>query len=119
MKNTLYPSLYGQMFYVIFSGLALIFIPNVLLGILGLPPATEIWINLMGLLVLILGFYYYYMAHYGNDKVVWATILGRLSFCAGLVLFVISGKAPVQLIGFALLETGLALWTWKELKTKN
>lgn len=115
MQKT-YKSMYGQMIYVLLAGAQLLFIPNVLLGIVGLDPTTEIWIRLMGMLVLVLSIYYYYMAKYGNDKVVWATVLGRLIFCGGLVVFVLLGLAKPALIGFAILETGLALWTWRELK---
>ena len=115
MQKT-YKSMYGQMIYVLLAGAQLLFIPNVLLGIVGLEPTTEIWIRLMGMLVIVLSIYYYYMAKYGNDKVVWATVLGRLIFCGGLVVFVLLGLAKPALIGFAIVETGLALWTWRELK---
>ena len=115
MQKT-YKSMYGQMIYVLLAGAQLLFVPNVLLGIVGMEPTTEIWIRLMGMLVLVLSIYYYYMAKYGNDKVVWATVLGRLIFCGGLVVFVLLGLAKPALIGFAIVETGLALWTWRELK---
>ncbi len=115
MQKT-YKSMYGQMIYVLLAGAQLLFIPNVLLGIVGMESTTEIWIRLMGMLVLVLSIYYYYMAKYGNDKVVWATVLGRLIFCGGLVVFVLLGLAKPALIGFAIVETGLALWTWRELK---
>jgi hypothetical protein len=110
-------SMYGQMAYVLLSGTALLFFPNVLLGIVGLEPAQEIWIKIMGLLVLVLSIYYYHIAKYGNSKVVWATVFGRLAFCAGLIVFVILGLAKPVLIGFALLETALAIWSWRELKS--
>jgi hypothetical protein len=118
MKKALYPSLFGQLFYVLGSGLILIFIPNVLLSLFGITPTNEVWIRIMGLLVLILTIYYYHIAYYGNDRIVWATVLGRLVFCGGLVLFVLLGVAEVPLIGFALVETALTLWTWRELKTR-
>jgi hypothetical protein len=114
-----YRSMYGQMAYVIFSGLSLLFIPNLLLGIFGIEPAHEIWIRIMGLLVLVLSFYYYAMAKYGNDKVVIATVWGRLAFCAGLIIFVFLGMVKPALIGFALFETGLSIWSWKEIKGRN
>jgi len=111
-----YRSMYGQLIYVLLAGLQLLFIPNVLLGLFGFEPTQEIWIRIMGLLVLVLTFYYYYMAKYGNDKVVWATVLGRLTFCGGLVVFVLLGLAKPAFIGLALAETALAVWTWRELK---
>ncbi|GAB3639616.1 hypothetical protein [Spirosoma arcticum] len=57
------------------------------------------------------------MARHGNDHVVRATVYGRLVFCAGLIVFVSLGIAKPSLIGFALAETGLALWTWRELRS--
>ncbi len=118
MQKT-YASMYGQMIYVLLSGLALLFIPNVLLTLFGFEPTHEIWIRVLGMLVLVLTIYYYHMARYGNDPVVWATVLGRLFFCGGLVVFVVLGLAKPTLIGFAVAETGLALWTWWELRTSR
>jgi hypothetical protein len=112
----LYKSMYAQMAYVIVAGLGLLLVPNLLIGIFGFEPTNEIWIRIMGLLVSVLGFYYYYMAHYGNHKVVWATVLGRLVFCSGLVVFVLLGMAKPALIGFAVVESAFALWSWKEIK---
>ena len=114
MKNARYPSLLGQMVYVIVSGLQLLLVPNLLLGIFGFDPTSEIWIRVMGMLVLVLSFYYYAIAHHGNEPIVKSTVYGRLLFCAGLVAFVVLGMAKPALIGFALLETGLAIWSWRE-----
>jgi hypothetical protein len=112
----IYKSLYAQLAYVILSGLPLIFFPNVLLKILGFEPTQEIWIRILGLLVLILSIYYYRLAKYGNDKTVMATVLGRLAFCTGLVLFVIVGIGKPMLLGFAFVESLFALWTWQEVR---
>ena len=117
MTPKTYTSLYGQAIYVVLAGLSLIFIPNVLLGIFDLEPAREIWIRIMGLLVLILSIYYVQMAKYGNDKVVVATVWGRLAFCVGLVVFVLLGLVKPVLIGFAFAETALAFWTLREVKS--
>ncbi len=109
-----YISLYGQMAYVLTAGPLLLLIPNVLLGVFGFAPTSEIWIRVLGMLVTVLSFYYYALARHGNRQTVGATVAGRLVFCAGLVVFVIIGLAPPALIGFAVAETGLALWTWQE-----
>ncbi len=113
-----YVSLYGQLAYVVVSGLSLLFVPNLLLSLFGFPPTSDIWIRVMGMLVLVLSFYYFAMARHGNRVVVQSTVLGRLVFCAGLVGFVVLGMAKPALIGFALAETGLALWTWYELRQR-
>lgn len=115
MQKT-YTSLYAQMAYVIISGLPLVFAPNLLLPLVGFAPTAEPWIQVMGLLVLALSPYYYAMAQHGTVPVVRATVWGRLFFCVGLVMLVVLGQAKLPLIGFALTEIGLALWTWRELR---
>ncbi|MCU0466998.1 MAG: hypothetical protein MUF58_00220 [Arcicella sp.] len=116
MQTKRYPSLLGQFFYVVISGLQLLFIPNILLGIFGLEPTSEIWIRVLGLLVLALSFYYYAMYKNGGKEVIRATVQGRLFFCTGLIMFVILGMAKPVLIGFAVAEIGLALWTLSEVR---
>ena len=116
MQKNYYKSLLGQIAYVVFSGLQLLFIPNFLLKTFGLEPTSEIWIRVLGMLVLALSFYYYAMYKNGGKEIVRATVQGRLLFCTGLVMFVILGMAKPTLIIFAVIETGLALWTLSEIR---
>ena len=118
METKRYKSLLGQVVYVILSGLQLLFIPNFLLGMFGITPTSEIWIRVLGILVLVLSIYYYAIYKSGNKEIVRATVQGRLLFCFGLVMFVVLGMAPPVLIGFALAETGLALWSLSEIRAK-
>ena len=118
METKRYQSLLGQMVYVLISGLQLVFIPNTLLAIFGIAPTSEIWIRVLGMLVLVLSIYYYSIYKSGNKEVVRATVQGRLLFCLGLVMFVVLGIAPPVLIAFAVAETGLALWSLSEIRRK-
>ena len=117
MKKT-YKSLYGQMAYVILSGLQLVFVPNMLLSMFGLDPASEIWIRVVGILALALSFYYYAMVNNGTPEVIKATIYGRTFFCFGLITLVVLGMAKPPLILFAVAELALTAWTWSELRKK-
>jgi hypothetical protein len=119
METKRYTSILGQMVYVIISGLQLLFVPNFLLGMFGIAPTSEIWIRVLGMLVLVLSIYYYAIYKKGDKEIVRATVQGRLLFCAGLVMFVILGMAPPVLIGFAVAETGLALWSLNEIRRKG
>jgi hypothetical protein len=114
----IYKSLYGQMAYTLFSGLQLLFVPNMLLSIFGFEPTSEIWIRILGMLVLVLTILYYGLAKYGNDTMAWLTVIERIIFCGGLIMFVLLGMAQKPLLLFAVFEIGLALWTWWELKAK-
>jgi hypothetical protein len=117
MQKT-YKSLYGQMAYTLLSGLQLLFIPNMLLSIFGFEQTTEIWIRILGMLVLVISILYFGLATNGNDYLARLTIIERLIFCGGLIMFVLLGLAKTPLLLFAVFEIGLALWTWWELKAK-
>jgi len=116
MQKNYYKSILGQFAYVIVSGISLLFFPNFLLGLFGIESTNEIWIRVLGMLVLALSFYYYAMYKNGGKEVIRATVQGRLFFCAGLVVFVILGMVKPVLLGFAIAETGLALWTLSEIR---
>lgn len=51
-------SMYAQVVYMIGMGLPFLFAPNLMLPLLGLEPTHEIWIRILGLLVLALVVYY-------------------------------------------------------------
>lgn len=112
----MYKSLIGQMIYVVITGLQLTFIPNTLLTLFGFVPTSEVWIRVLGLLVIALTPYYYNIAKYGPKPVVRATVQGRFFFCAGLVTLFLLNMAPLPIVGFALLEAGLTAWTAWELR---
>jgi hypothetical protein len=115
MQKT-YKSLQGQMIYVILSGASLIFMPNVLLNLLGLEPTNEIWIRVLGLLVFILAFYYNALSRHGNRQTIMATVHGRIVFCTGLTLMIVFGLTKPILLLFVFAESLLAIWTWQEVK---
>ena len=78
---------------------------NVLLEVLGVAAAQEIWIHILGFAVIVLGYYYIQL---GKNNVVaffkWSypVRIAQILFFAGLV--VLKG-APVILIGVAAVET--------------
>ncbi len=41
--------------YLLLLGAALVFVPNLLLSLLGMPPTTEVWIRVVGVLVFNIG----------------------------------------------------------------
>jgi hypothetical protein len=44
-------------FYLIALGLILLVVPNLLLGLFGIPATNEVWIRVVGMLLLILAYY--------------------------------------------------------------
>ena len=97
--------------YAMLTGVVLIISPNTLLGMFGMPPASEIWIRVAGLLALIVGYYYWACGRAGAVAFFRATIPGRLAFCVGGAMLVALVGAPVQLLMFGAADLAGAAWT--------
>lgn len=102
--------MYAQIAYMAGMGLFFLFAPNVLLPILGLEPTHEIWIRILGMLVMTLTVYYTIAVQQGQVSFARVSVMGRFIFCAGLTLLAIFFSQYI-FIAFAVLEAGLALWT--------
>ena len=116
MQSKNYLSLTVQAIYVVLTGLQLIFVPNMLLGMFGFEPTSEIWIKVLGVVVLSLAIVYYAVSKQNNTDMVRATMWSRLFVGTGFVLLVLSGQAKSALVLFAGIDIATAVWTWFELK---
>jgi hypothetical protein len=89
----------------------LLLVPNLLLGFFGIPATTEVWVRVVGMLVLILA--YYYMTAGRNDltPMIKATVYGRWSVLIFFIAFVIVEFAPPVLILFGVIDAAAATWT--------
>ncbi len=118
MTSKNYLSLQVQAVYVILTGLQLIFVPNMLLGMFGFEPTSEIWIKVLGIVILPLSAIYFAISKQGNADSLRATILSRGFVGVGFVLLALSGQAPLNLILFAGIDLATAVWTWFEMKKR-
>ena len=105
---------FGLYLYVV--GATLIFIPNILLGILGMPQTNEVWIRVLGVIVGLLGFYYHQCGAAGNLFFVKLTIPARIVVFLAFVVFVVLKMASPMLIGFGVIDLAAAIWTHQALK---
>jgi hypothetical protein len=119
MQSNRYLSLVVQAIYVIITGLQLIFVPNMLLEMFGMAPTTEIWIKVLGIVILPLSAVYYAISKQGNAESLRATIISRGFVGVGFTLLALTGIAPMSLILFAGIDIGTAVWTWLEMKKAN
>ncbi len=102
--------------YLAATGAVLVFAPNVLLGLLGMPEAREVWIRVLGIVVAVLGAYYLLAAARALVDFHRATVpLRSLVFVAFCVL-ALTRLAPPQLVGFGIVDLLGALWTWRALR---
>ena len=113
-------SLVVQAIYVTLTGLQLIFVPNLLLSTFGFADTSEIWIKVLGVVILPLSAVYYAVSKQGDKNVVFSTIISRGFVGVGFILLALSGQAKINLILFAGIDLATAAWTWVELqKTKS
>ncbi len=97
--------------YLFILGAVLVIVPNVLLSLFRIPETNEVWVRVVGMLVLILGYYYSTAARNEMTMFLRATAYGRLSVLAFFIAFVVLGFAPSALILFGVIDAAAALWT--------
>jgi len=109
-------SIMGWGLYCMGLGLVFLLIPNVLLPIFGFPTTTEVWIRVIGLLLLPIALYHIHCARNNVIPFFQITVPGRIGFGIGLVILFLMGFAGVGLVLFAIIEILGAAWTWSALR---
>jgi hypothetical protein len=102
--------------YLYALGAILVVAPNVLLGLFGITETVEVWVRVVGMLVLIIGLYYTTAARHEQTAVLRATVVGRTAVLIFFVAFVAAGFAPPVLILFGVVDAAAATWTALALK---
>lgn len=97
--------------YMLVEGTTLLFAPDVLLGIAGLPPSEGPWVRFVGWCLIALGFYYAQAARAGLTAFFEWTVVVRVTYFVVTLGLCLVGIAPWVLLGFAAIETGFGLWT--------
>lgn len=105
---------FGWYLYVV--GATLIFIPNMLLGLLGIPQTNEVWIRVLGVIVGLLGFYYHRCGAANNAQFFRLTVPARAFVFLAFVVFAVLKMASPMLIGFGVIDLAAAIWTYRALK---
>ena len=97
--------------YLFTLGIVLVFNPNLLLSIFGVAETNEVWIRVVGVLVLLIG-YLDFMAS-GSEMVAFFrwSVYARFSVTVFFIVFVVLGLAPPVLILFGIVDAVAAIWT--------
>lgn len=105
--------------YVLVNGTGLMFAPALALAPLGLAAPTEVWIRVLGAVVIVLGYYYWSCAQAEALAFYHASIRGRILFAALSVVIVVAFNAPPQLLLFAVIDVLGAAWTAMGLRSSQ
>ncbi len=112
-------SLFVFSVYLFILGIILIVIPNVLLRLFALQETNEVWIRVVGMLVFILGFYYYQASRSEIKKFFQWTVYGRTAVLIFFIVFVLLDFAPLTLILFGFIDAVAAFWTQLSLRSEK
>ena len=105
--------------YVLLTGLVLLVAPNVLLSLVGLVAATEVWIRVLGSVVTALGAYYVVMGRAEATAFFRATLWGRSWIFVSFLGLVVIGMARPPLVLFGVVDLLGAFWTWRAMNAAS
>ncbi|HIE21366.1 MAG TPA: hypothetical protein EYP73_02050 [Acidimicrobiia bacterium] len=108
-------TIYVWSIYALVVGAVLAVIPNVILGALGVAETQEVWIRVLGVVVIILALYYWDGAKNEARHLFVASLLGRGFAVAAFILLWLTG-GPWQLLIFAAAEVVGTAWTYSALR---
>lgn len=100
-------------------GATLLLAPNLLLGILLIPPTDEVWIRVAGVLAFVIGAFFLQTARHGTIHFYRLSVHVRIG--AGLLFaaLIITGLGPPILLLFVLIEWLGAVWTAMALRAET
>jgi hypothetical protein len=112
-------SLYVFGVYLIVAGAGFLLVPNLVLASMGVPPTTEVWIRVLGLLVAIVGIYYNVAARSVATPFFVASVWVRAAVLPVMIALIVLGRGPLALIGFGIADALGALWTGLALRAER
>lgn len=104
--------------YLFGLGAILVTAPNWFLGLVGFPPTTEVWIRVVGMLVVFLGVYYIVAARANFLPILEISVKVRIAVLLFFAAFVALGFASPVLLVFGVIDVAGALWTWLALRSE-
>jgi hypothetical protein len=105
---------FGLYLYVV--GLTLVIAPDFLLSLTQMPATKEVWIRVVGLIVIAIAFYYQQSGSKNIVSFFPLTVAARIFIFCGFVAFVLLKLASPMLVGFGIVDLLGAIWTWLALK---
>lgn len=102
--------------YLFVLGPVLVIAPNALLTLFQIAPTYEVWIRILGALVINIGILTWVAATYDYQHILAATVWSRGLLFVLLAAFVMLGYAPPVLLIFGVIDLLAGLWTHAALR---
>ena len=105
--------------YLVGMGLGLVATPNVVLGTFGLPATNEVWVRVVGVLALVLAYYYISAARADLKTFAQWTVTARIGVFIAFTAFVLMKFVGPVMILLGLVDLLGALWTGWALRSEK
>lgn len=109
-------TIYWFSYYVFLAALLMLSFPQALLAYMSLPPGQAGWVRVLGLVTLIVGFYYWHCGRTGATEFFRATLVGRTAALLLFALLALAGLIPKMMALAGVLDFAGAIWTWLALR---
>lgn len=105
--------------YLGLLGLVLVVVPNTLLGVFQFPSTNEVWIRVVGVLVILLCFYYTQAARKEIKDFFQWTVYARCAVFLFFIAFALLKYVGPMLILFGAVDLAGAIWTGFALRSER
>ncbi|MFM9438397.1 membrane-bound ClpP family serine protease [Janthinobacterium sp. CG_23.3] len=102
--------------YLFIVGAVLVVAPNFLLSIFLLPPTSEVWIHVVGVIAFMIGVYAWVAAKHENKPFLEASVYTRFVVFVAFTAFAVIGLANPMIILFGVADLLGGIWTYFALK---
>ncbi len=104
--------------YMMVAGSGFLTMPNIILPLFMFPATDEVWIRIVGFLMMIIGIYYIQTSRHEIKQFFSWTVQVRPMVLACFTILVLLGLANPMLIAFGIVDFLGAVWTWLALKAE-
>ena len=105
--------------YIIALGLALVLVPNLVLSAMRMPPTNDVWIRVLGVVVINIGIFFWVAARIEAVALFHVSVVVRPLVLVWFGVFVLLGFVSPMLLVFGVIEALGALWTWLTMKSEQ
>lgn len=102
--------------YLFFAGALLTTAPNLLLSTLQIPPTSEVWIRVVGLVAFMIGVYAWVAAKHEFKPFLVASVYTRFVVFVAFTAFAVLGLASPMVVLFGFADLAGGIWTYFALR---